>query len=38
MFLHKKYPTPPQTESNGRGASDLYDKKCKHFKDYPTRE
>jgi hypothetical protein len=38
MFLHKKYPTPRQTESNGRGASDLYERKCKHFKDNPTRE
>ena len=27
-----------QTESNGRGASDLYERKCKHFKDNPTRE
>jgi hypothetical protein len=38
MFLHKKYPTPRQAESNGRGASDLYERKCKDFKDNPTRE
>jgi hypothetical protein len=34
----KNTQTPRQTESNGRGASDLYERKCKHFKDNPTRE
>jgi hypothetical protein len=38
IFLHKNYPTPWQTESHGRGASDLYERKCKHFKDNPIRE